>query len=440
MISKNSGHSDLKFFGNRGAIVLSKQEFDRLYETGQHDDILRSLPQYNAVSPRRFDWFDSLKADKFHDPHWHYQRLFGIGGSESLSCLQVYLGLQGYEFRHLDFFVNPWDVFRSKTLAQPLGVPTPAMVRGSMFEDRVKQLFLDTFNASEVHDLYQHLKPVDRHPWLTGNPDLFAQVGDELWLVDIKIPGEISMEISLGYVTQLHHYRNLSVMNQVTPDKMVLGVYDFTQGRVLPFLIEYNEVLSHDLLAGGDAFWKMILRGEMPQFAVDPQRGKYEYGKIQNDLEVTEADAAEISRLCAAYLDRRANLDDLKTECDELSVKIKSLMRRYAMGNTLPKGLNIQGISPVFTSAPNGDRVAELVSRGIISPDIFVPENVDVRGLIEAAKDAGVDVSAYVHGSKIDSKELGIELKKAGIPNTEVCDFNVGFAKSRVTQKQQLNM
>lgn len=420
--------------------MLSRQEFERLYETGQHDDILRSLPQYNAVSPRRFDWFDSLKDDKFHEPYWHYQRLFGIGGSESVACLQVHLGLQGYEFRHLDFFVNPWDVFRSKTLAQPLGAPTPAMVRGSMFEDRVKQFFLDTFGASEVHDLYMHLKPVEEHPWLTGNPDLFAQVGDELWLVDIKIPGEISTEIPLGYIAQLHHYRNLSVMNRITPDKMVLGVYDFAQGRVLPFLIEYDENLSRDMLAGGDAFWKMILRGEMKKFSVDPMLGKYEYGKIVNNLDLSIEDAEELSCLGAAYIDRRAQYDDLKAECDELSVKIRAIMSRYAVGNTLPKSFNVAGLTPKFTSEPNGDRVAELVSRGIISPRVFVPERVDIRGLIEAAKTAGVDVSAYIHGSKIDSKELGIELKKAGIPNVEVCNFNVGFARTAETKKHQLNM
>lgn len=420
--------------------MLSQQDFDRLFETGQHDDILRSLPQYNAVSPRRFDWFDSLKGDRFHTPYWHYQRLFGIGGAESLSCLQVHIGLQGYEFRHLDSFVNPWDVYRAKTLERPIGVPTPAMVREGMFADRVKQLFLDTFAASEVQDLYGHLKPVAEHPWLNGRPELFAQVGDELWLVHIQIPGKVSTEIPLRDIAQLHHYRNLSVMNMITPDRMVLGVYDFTQCRVLPFLVEYDENLSRDMLAGGDAFWKMILRGEMKKFTVDPQLREYEYGKASNGLVVSDEDASELSRLVSAYMERHDQLDDLNTECDELSVKIKALLGRYAVGNTLPKNLNVPGLFSLLTSEPNGDRVAELVSRGVISPEVFVPESVDTRGLIDAAKAAGIDVSAYVHGAKIDPKELGVELNKAGIPTTEVCDFNIGFPRARATKKHQLNM
>jgi hypothetical protein len=420
--------------------VLTKKEFDHLLETGIHDEILRTLPQYNAVSPKRFDWFDSLSQDRFHEPYWHYQRLFGIGGSESLACLQVHLGLQGYEFRHLDFFVNPWDVFRSKTLAQPLSQPTPAMVRGSMFEDRVKQLFLDTFGGKEVHDLYSHLRPVKEYPWLVGNPDLFAQVGDELWLVDIKIPGEISSEISLGYISQLHHYRNLCALNRVTPDRMVLGVYDFSQGRVLPFQIRHDENLSRDLLAGGNAFWSMIVKGHMPRFEVDPRKGDYEYGKVQNDLEVSPDDLLELERLESTYVDRRSRFDEIKAECDELSVTIRTILGKYSIGNTLPGGLSFSGISPRFTSEPNGEKVSALVSNGVISPSVFVPESVDIRGLIEAAKSAGVDVSSYVSGTKIDSKELGIELKKAGVPNTEVCDFSVGFAKARESKKHQLNM
>jgi hypothetical protein len=420
--------------------VLAKSEFDRLYETGLHDDILKTLPQYNAVSPNRFDWFDSLDQDRFHAPYWHYQRLFGIGGSESLSCLQVHLGLQGYEFRHLDFFVNPWDVFRSKTLAQPLVQPTPAMVRGSMFEDRVKDLFIETFNGSEVKDLYSHLRPVKEYPWLVGNPDLFVQVGEELWLVDIKIPGEIAAEIPLGYISQLHHYRNLCTLNNITPDRMVLGVYDFSQGRVLPFQIQYNEDLSRDLLDGGNAFWKMIVRGEMPRFEVDPKKGDYEYGKLQNDLDVAPEDVLELEKLEASYIEKRARYDEFKAESDEISVMIRTILGRYAVGNTLPKCLSFSGISPRFTSEPNAEKVAELVSTGVISPNVFVPESVDIRGLIEAAKSAGVDVSSYVAGTKIDSKELGIELKKAGVPNTEVCDFSVGFAKARVSKKHQLSM
>lgn len=420
--------------------MLEKSEFDRLYETGLHDDILRTLPQYNAVSPNRFDWFDSLSQDRFHAPYWHYQRLFGIGGSESLSCLQVQLGLQGYEFRHLDFFVNPWDVFRSKTLAQPLVQPTPAMVRGSMFEDRVKDLFIDTFNGSEVRDLYPHLRPMKKYPWLVGNPDLFVQVGEELWLVDIKIPGEIAAEIPLGYIAQLHHYRNLCTLNNITPDRMILGVYDFAQGRVLPFQIQYDENLSRDLLDGGNAFWKMIVRGEMPKFEVNPRKGEYEYGKIQNDLDVAHEDILTIEKLEASYIEKRSRFDECKVECDEISVMIKTILGRYAVGNTLPKTLSFSGISPRFTSEPNSEKVAKLVSEGIISPSVFVPESIDVRGLIEAAKSAGVDVSSYVAGTKIDSKELGIELKKAGVPNTEVCDFCVGFAKARVSKKHQLSM
>lgn len=420
--------------------MLSKEEFDRLLATGLHDDILRTLPQYNAVSPKRFDWFDSLGQDRFHQPYWHYQRLFGIGGSESLACLQVHLGLQGYEFRHLDFFVNPWDVFRSKILAQPLEQPSPAMIRESMFEDRVKQLFLDTFNGEELHNLYSHLRHVKDYPWLIGSPDLLARVGDELWLVDIKIPGEISSEISLGYIAQLHHYRNLCVLNQVTPDRMILGVYDFSQGRVLPFQIKHDANLSRDLLTGGNAFWDMIVRGQVPRLEVDPRKGEFEYGKIENDLEVNSEDALELEKLEAAYIDRRSRFDELKTECDEISVSIKTILGKYSIGNTLPKALSFSGISPRFTSEPNSEKVAALVSSGVISPSVFAPESVDVRGLIEAAKSAGVDVSSYVAGTKIDSKELGIELKKAGVPNTEVCDFSVGFAEARVSKKHQLSM
>lgn len=229
-------------------------------------------------------------------------------------------------------------------------------------------------------------------------------------------------------------------MNQVTPDKMVLCVYDFSQCRVLPFLIQFDEHLSRDMLAGGDALWKMILRGEMNDFKIDPRLGEYQYGKTTNDLEVTPEDVEELSRLGAAYSDRRKKIDDLDAECDDLFIRIKSLMRRYQCGNCLPKNFNVPGLSPFLTPEPNGDRVAELVSIGAISPDVFVPESVDVRGLINAAKAAGVDVSAYIHGSRIDSKELGIELNKAGIPNMEVCDFSFGVSKSRDTKKHQLNM
>jgi hypothetical protein len=97
--------------------------------------------------------------------------------------------------------------------------------------------------------------------------------------------------------------------------------------------------------------------------------------------------------------------------------------------------MSFSGISPQFISEPNSEKVSILVSNGVISPNVYAPESVDIRGLIEAAKSADVDVSSYVSGTRIDSKELGIELKKAGVPSTEVCDFSVGFAKARVSKK-----
>lgn len=415
-------------------MVLHKDEFDRLLATGLHDDILRTLPQYNAISASRFDWFDSLSGDKIHDSYWHYQRLFGIGGAESVACLQVHLASQGYEFRHLDFFVDPWDVFKSKTLARPLRRPTHGAMRGRWLEAGVKGLFLEAFDGVEVRDIYDHLRPVRDHSWLIGSPDLLAQVGEELWLVGIEIPGEVSSNIPLSSIARLHHYRNLCTLNQVTPDRMVLGVYDFPRGRVLPFQISLDEQLSRDLLSGGDVFWEMIIRGSLPEFNLDPRKGAYEYGKVEGSIEVSPQDAIELERLEAIYLDKRSRLDEAKAECDELAVGIKSILGKYAITNSLPKGLTFSDITPCFTSEPDHAKVSELVSNGVISPSVFVPESVDVRGLIEAAKSAGVDVSIYVAGTKIDTRELDIELKKAGIPGTEVCDFSVGFANARVSK------
>ncbi len=420
--------------------MLSRIEFERLLDIGMHDDIARTLPQYNALSPYRIAWFESVKEADPKRVYWHYRRLFGISGSESIACLQVCLGARGSEYSHLDFTKTPKEVFRAKTMDLPLERVTPLMAREAMFECQVKQLFLDTVGGVEDTDIYTHLRHVPDHPWILGRPDLYAKVGDELWVVNISIPGNISHDIPLGHITSLHHYRNLSVLNGVTPDKMVLACYDFNQGRVIPFLIDFKSQLSSDLIDGGDFFWKAIISGRMPKFDINPTATQYVLSQSGASVDISTDDINEIAALEAEYLSKKAKADSLKHDCDDVLNRINSVMSKYSFGNLLPKVLNNANIARQFSLIPDIEKVNNLITNGIISAGIFIPENIDVRGLLLASREAGIDVSPYISGLKIDTDELGLELNRAGIPINEVCDFRFEADQKNLSNKHQPNM
>lgn len=413
--------------------MLNKESFEELLSTRMHDEILRTLPQYAVLGPSRMDWLDSLEKD-FHGAYWHYKRMFGIGGSEAIACLQTKLATEGFEYRHLNFFRSPFDIFQNKTMAVPVPVATPVMNRGNMFEEGAKKLFLNQINAKDVTQeiVESYFRNIEEYPWMIGNPDLFAQVGEELWLVDIKIPSEFTTEVPLAYIAQLHHYRNISELCNVIPDRMALGVYDFPSGTTKILMVPYEETISEDLKIGGEKLWSMILSGKMPRFEIREKDYAPRYStNILNTNEVSSRDNEIFRSLQSDYLEKRKEMDDLKSECDSLLSSIKDIVSKYSIKNTLPSGFDFDGLSPRFLAEPDLNRVSQLVSEGIMNPNVLAPKNIDVQGLICAAKENGVDVSPFLSGVQVDSKALQIELKRLGMDSSEVCDFKISLAKSK---------
>jgi hypothetical protein len=149
--------------------------------------------------------------------------LFGIGGAESVVCVQAHVGLNGGSFHHLDGLVTPEKIFSAKTLDGPLCKLSSDIYLDGRAKVDAKRLFVNTTRAKEEMDLYRHIRPIGEYPWLIGAPDLLVRVGDELWIVVIKAPHEVSSVIPFSYVTELHYFYKFCALNDVTADRLVLG-------------------------------------------------------------------------------------------------------------------------------------------------------------------------------------------------------------------------
>lgn len=407
--------------------MLTEDQFKRAIHDKNVERIHASLPQKEAVQRddlERWIHFMSERPD-FHDPYWHYRRKFGIGGSEAIVAVQV-AGLARGEEAVFDAFATPATLVADKTFKT---LPSPAsgkMMRGNYLEEGIANLLLKSLNAERLDEATEALHSVGTipdHPWLVGHPDLIMRHRGKTWLVDIKAPDEAGTEVPLRYVAQLHHYAARAAAAGVRIDGLMIGNFDYLQGRVIPVVVDFHPRLARDLLEGGDRLWEHILTGSMPSYLTQvavkaPQAPRPLSEDEQQRIQQLEAKAITAK----LFADR---LTEIVSACQKEIRKIHE--GRLAPGmKAADVGLKFYNLN--LSEQPRMDVVQHLIDTGKVKHDeIMIPQKVDVLGMIESLRNLGIDPAPFILSYKVNEEKLNGVLVEHDIPKSEVFETRSSY-------------
>lgn len=237
---------------------LSSAEQDRLRD--QLISSLNDLPQrqfINDVDARI--WVDSVLEREPDRAWWHFERLFGIGGSE----IGVFLG---HEEGMYHPFTTARKITESKLLRAPLEATNGDMQRGTAMEDTAQGMYRGKVEARggiARQDLMEKMKGYydPEHPWLVGNPDDIVEENGKIYIVDYKVPmpDQIAHYDHTGvpfyYAAQVHHYRLIAEKCGIHIDGLRLCSLDLKAWDIDERPVPYSQETTDAIIATGDKFW-----------------------------------------------------------------------------------------------------------------------------------------------------------------------------------------
>lgn len=399
--------------------ILSREVFLDALSRKDAELIALSLPQGGAISKQNMDrWMTNLLSNSdFHNPYWHYKRLFGIGGSEALACVMYYAQLKTND-PMFDPFTSPIGTFMDKTLMSLPEEPTPRMLRGNRMESHIIDLFVEQFGAVARTDLVDRISAmsgkIEAHPWLVGNPDLVVEMPNgRTYLVDIKAPDEATEFFPFGYTVQLHHYRELAMHAQVKIDGMILGNFDWKEYQVLPLAVPYQPEVVQALLEGGDALWARVCSGDMPDRPIYKQA-------VHN---FTDEEKSAVSDIEFEYLTVHMLESEVSQKKQELSQKLINYMidKSPDISSMKSDQLGLTMMSLTSRTHINEDAVTSLIRHykpETAAEDINqlykIETGYDSTKMAQRLLEMGEDVDQF-RLRKMDSKKALESLKELGI-------------------------
>lgn len=214
-----------------------------------------------------------------HDQEWHDRRRKGIGGSDA-PVIMI-----GWEHP----FSNPLELWRDKMGLSEPKPETPAMMRGSMMEPLVREMYQRETgrNVEVVTDLLRH--PV--HSWMIGNID-GRIIMDSVGTWECKVPGMKNYMRCKNsgpleyYLIQMMHYLG------VDGDKWgSFSIFNAELWEMTNFDIERDDEFIGMLMEKEEAFWKCVEEGVPPQES--PRNGdkKLLLPKVEYDAEVVKIES-----------------------------------------------------------------------------------------------------------------------------------------------------
>lgn len=346
------------------------------------------LPQ--AAHIKRKDavaWREQVLAIEPERFAWHFERLFGIGGSEIGEIVAHRLGERCQ-------FQTPREIALSKLMRRGLTPQDPILRRGVLMEPVIRRVFHEDF---DVVPLPQERSRIERyrdadHPWMKANLDDFVLFEQSPAVIDYKAPAaQIHGDVPLLYVCQLHQYghlyRKVFPDEGKTPPRMVNVRFRYESGCVQPFEVPWSDRIHALLLDAGDAFWGGVLRGEIPEWTpretpaldLDPvERHQVEYLEDELLRALLLRDAAEKMRT-------------------EISGRLKGVLTRN--GARLVRGLDadMAGLTMGVRQSADAERLARLLSEyPEVRERVFSPtKKWDADAMAERLRDLGEDLDRY---------------------------------------------
>lgn len=231
---------------------------------------LSDLPQRRFINDVDAEiWVDSVLAQEPARAWWHFERLFGVGGSE----IGVFLGHEEGMFHP---FTTARKIVESKLLRAPLEQTNGDMRRGTAMEVIAQGLYRDRVKArggKAREDLMEKMKGYydPEHPWLVGNPDDMVEENGKVYIVDYKVPMPDQIAhydhdgIPFYYEAQLHHYRLIAAKCGIKIDGLRLCSLNLKAWDIDERPVTYKQDVTDAIIATGDKFWfDHVMTGKPP--------------------------------------------------------------------------------------------------------------------------------------------------------------------------------
>ncbi len=230
------------------------------------EDAARWYEDALAVDPQRF--------------HWHFQRLFGFGGSDVGEIGACELGVPA-------LFNTVESIVAQKVLRRSIEPANKYTRRGSLLEDDFREMFLQDFNAHPRTDLVEALRSArsQAHPWARANPDDVVEMksGDKtkIFVVDYKAASEVKHQSPTQYACQTHHYDwmlwvaehdsppRLSGDIPLATDGLLIVYYDYAAAEIVPIRVPWDGAILGAVISGGDKTWEHVLGQRQLRFLPD---------------------------------------------------------------------------------------------------------------------------------------------------------------------------
>ncbi|WP_432263447.1 YqaJ viral recombinase family protein [Cupriavidus sp. TMH.W2] len=268
-------------------------------------DQLDQLPQRDAIDLADANqWIDYVVAHMPHEASWHMARAGGIGGSEIGGLVRNYLG------HRADFMFSAHDWAMEKLLKAPPTPTTPAMRRGTEYEQSHRARFYQQFGTNRDAVAYKKLASAKgTRAWMRYSPDdlvVLARQSMETsagevtvqgrYLTDYKAPTSVddAEAVSFQYTAQLHQGAILCAEQNIQINGAILSQFDWANWRLRNDFVPIRPELCDLIRETGDHYWACVLRGEIPAY-IRTRRMEIEDGQ----REAWTPQAARIARLLA---------------------------------------------------------------------------------------------------------------------------------------------
>lgn len=239
------------------------------------------LPQVARIRPEdAARWYEDALAVDPHRFQWHFERLFGFGGSDVGEIGACELGVPA-------LFNTVESIVAQKLLRRSIEPANKYTRRGSLLEDDFREMFLQDFNARPRTDLVEALRKArsQAHPWARANPDDVVEMraGDKtkIFVVDYKAASEVKHQSPTQYACQTHHYDwmlwvaehdtapRLSGDTPLATDGLLIVYYDYAGAEIVPITVPWDGAILGAVISGGDKTWEHVLGQRQLSFQPD---------------------------------------------------------------------------------------------------------------------------------------------------------------------------
>lgn len=367
---------------------------------------LDQLPQRDAIDLADANqWIDYVIAHMPREASWHMTRAGGIGGSEIGGLVRNYLG------HRADFMFSAHDWALEKLLKVPPTPTTPAMRRGTEYEETHRGRFYQQLGTTRDAVAYKKLASAKgTKPWMRYSPDdlvvlprqsMETAAGDVMvqgrYLTDYKSPTSVddAEAVSFQYTAQLHQGAILCAEQNIQINGAILSQFDWANWRLRNDFVPIRPDFCDLIREAGDHYWACVLRGEVPAY-IRTKRMEIEEG----EREAWAPHAGRVARLLALSkaLESAADIER-KRLVDGLGLK----SRRFGGERLVFSG----NLAVTASASVNVDRARELLGEAVLATctkKASGKPKYDTEKMIAFLTEKGIGLDQFVVPSYDSSK------------------------------------